>query len=113
MWPRFSRPAGGTALALIALAGLAATSGAYIAAIVLAGLCAGIAIRAIQECASSMEAACDALGAPEVISLGHGTEAAAPAETDGKRAGVQLERVLANAGLNGDGDSRAAATVAG
>jgi GT2 family glycosyltransferase len=112
MWPRFSRPAGGTALVLIALAATAATSGAHIAAIVLGGLCGAIAIRAIQECASSMEAACDALASPEVISLSHPAEAGAPATAEGKRVSSQLERVLATAGLKGDGDQHATAPIA-
>ena len=60
-----------------------------------------------------MEAACDALGSPEVIVLSHGTEGAATASAEGKRASSQLERVLATAGLNGDADSHAAAPVAG
>ena len=54
MWPRFSRVAGIVASISIVLALLAADAREPVAAILLGGVFAAIAIRTLQECASTM-----------------------------------------------------------
>lgn len=54
MWPRFSRVAAIGASISIALAALALEEREHVAAILLAGVFAAIAIRTLQECASTM-----------------------------------------------------------
>jgi GT2 family glycosyltransferase len=65
MWPRFSRAAGIVAALAALLAVTAAFEREYITALALAGVFGVIAIRAIQECASSMHAVSDSLHAAE------------------------------------------------
>lgn len=84
-WPRFSHSAGGVAVVAIALAALAASAGAYIAAVALAGAFAAIGIRTVQECASMMQAVSDVICLDEVVSLRASAEMPVPLATEPKR----------------------------
>ena len=77
LWPRFSRSA-------LAIAGISAllASGAvlqsqYVAGIVLLGVFVAIAVRTMQECASSMQAVVEALRSPAVVALSKEDDTAA------------------------------------
>jgi hypothetical protein len=61
MWPRFSRVAGLIASLSIVLALLATDAREYVPAILFGGIFAAIAIRTLQESASTMKATVDAL----------------------------------------------------
>ena len=61
MWPRFSRVAGLVASASVVLALLALDAREYVPAILFGGIFAAIAIRTLQECASTMKSTVTAL----------------------------------------------------
>jgi hypothetical protein len=73
MWPRFSPVAAVVASACIVVAFLAWDAAAHIPAILLGATFAGIVIRTLQECASTMRETADAL---------HSQEAASPPQPD-------------------------------
>jgi len=74
MWPQFARVTGFIAFGAMLLAVGAVSSGKYVAALVLAGIFAWIAIRTIQECASTMENVADTLRSADVVSLNEFSE---------------------------------------
>jgi GT2 family glycosyltransferase len=90
VWPRFSRLACVIAIAGLALSAGAVASAEYIAAVVLLGAFAGIAIRTMQECASTMVAAAEALRSPEVISLDPTEELGGPIHREAEEKRPQL-----------------------
>jgi hypothetical protein len=65
MWPRFSRVAAVIASVCIVLAFLAFDAARHVPAILLTAVVAGIVIRTLQECASTMRDTADALHARE------------------------------------------------
>jgi GT2 family glycosyltransferase len=82
LWPRFSRSAAMVAILSAGLSLVAAFEHEYPAAIALLGIFIVIAVRAMQECASTMEAVSEALRSPGVVSLSSGEVAAIPAPSE-------------------------------
>jgi len=69
MWPRLARVAGAIALASLLLAAGALASAEYVAAVIFAGLFSGVTIRALQECAATMNDVADTICSADVVSL--------------------------------------------
>ena len=74
MWPRFSRFAGFISLASMLLAVGAFAAAEYVAGIIFAGVFAGVGIRAVQECATTMEGVTETLCSADVVSLNRPAE---------------------------------------
>lgn len=80
MWPRLARLAGFVAFVSMLLAVGAFASSEYVAGIILASVFAGIGIRAVQECANTMEDAADTLCSADVVSLNRPAESSVAIE---------------------------------
>ncbi len=99
LWPRFSRSAGVIAFLAASLAVGAALEAEYTAAIALFGVFAIISVRAMQECASSMQAVSQALRSPGVVPLNATDEASDGAPENGHGFALPHDRAATTAAL--------------